>query len=298
MRWSAAGAAPRARDTHDHDRGRDSCCSVSGGDPTCCGAVDGARECSWRPHHGGHRSRAADGGNRRLRLELGTRVVGSLTPHPGGGRRRFVGRGALVAHQHSACRPARVRPRGRSRRGADRNGARSGDRRGRIAGRARYRVHWDRGAARPHGRERSGGSARATRTLGFVACGCDAASERTRCAGERPAGDHRRGEWDRREFAPLLVTRRGGSPATIAIILASSYVLASGWNVLLGRLADRFGRQLPAVAGFAVAAVVLPLLPEVAVLSVLALATILASSMASGLWTPSAAMVTDGAAAG
>ncbi len=99
-------------------------------------------------------------------------------------------------------------------------------------------------------------------------------------------------------LVPLLVTRRGGSPATIAIILASSYVLASGWNVLLGRLADRFGRQLPAVAGFAVAAVVLPLLPEVAVLSVLALATILASSMASGLWTPSAAMVTDGAAAG
>ncbi len=99
-------------------------------------------------------------------------------------------------------------------------------------------------------------------------------------------------------LVPLLVARRGGSSAAIAIILASSYGLASCWNILVGRLADRFGRQIPAIGGFALAAVILPLLPGIGALLLLALATVLASSTASGLWTPSAAMVTDSAAAG
>jgi predicted MFS family arabinose efflux permease len=99
-------------------------------------------------------------------------------------------------------------------------------------------------------------------------------------------------------LVPLLVVRRGGSAAVIALVLGSGYVLASCWNLILGRLADRIGRQIPVIGGFVLAAILMPVLPWISVLSWLSLATVLASSTASGLWTPSAAMVTDSAAAG
>lgn len=97
---------------------------------------------------------------------------------------------------------------------------------------------------------------------------------------------------------PLLVTRRQGSPATIAIIMASSYLIAALLSVFIGTLSDRFGRLIPAIAGFAIGAVLLPVLPAIGSLLLLALAAVVAAAAVSGLWTPTAAMVTDGAVPG
>jgi len=96
-------------------------------------------------------------------------------------------------------------------------------------------------------------------------------------------------------LVPLLVSRRQGTAAAIAAIFVASYLLASLWNILSGRVADRVGRLIPIAVGFAVAAAILPLLPSVGSLFPLGVATVLAGSAASGLWTPTAAMVADAA---
>jgi len=96
-------------------------------------------------------------------------------------------------------------------------------------------------------------------------------------------------------LAPLLIARRLGSAAAIAAIFVASYLLASLWNVVLGRVADRVGRLVPVMVGFALAAGILPFLPSFSSLIPLGIATVVVGSSASGLWTPTAAMVADGA---
>ena len=96
-------------------------------------------------------------------------------------------------------------------------------------------------------------------------------------------------------LAPLLIARRLGSAAAIAAIFVASYLLASLWNVMLGRVADRVGRLVPVMVGFALAAGILPFLPSFSSLIPLGIATVVVGSSASGLWTPTAAMVADGA---
>jgi MFS family permease len=96
----------------------------------------------------------------------------------------------------------------------------------------------------------------------------------------------------------LLVARRNGSATVIAAIFVASYLLASLWNILFGRLADRYGRLLPVIGGFAVAGALLPTLPVIGPVVPLAVAATITGSAVSGIWTPTAAMVSDGAAAG
>jgi MFS family permease len=96
-------------------------------------------------------------------------------------------------------------------------------------------------------------------------------------------------------LVPLLVTHRQGTAVTIAVILMATYLISSVLNASIGRLSDRFGRLLPTVAGLALSSVIIPFLPQIGSLALLAIATIVASSLVSGLWTPTAAMVTDGA---
>ena len=96
-------------------------------------------------------------------------------------------------------------------------------------------------------------------------------------------------------LAPLLIARRLGSAATIAAVFVASYLLASLWNVVLGRVADRIGRIVPVTLGFALAATILPFLPSLSSLVLLGVATVVVGSSASGLWTPTAAIVADGA---
>ena len=97
---------------------------------------------------------------------------------------------------------------------------------------------------------------------------------------------------------PLLVAHHGGEAAVIAAILAASYTLAAFFNVFLGRISDRIGRRPPTLAGLALAALLLPLLPVVGSLYLLALVSVIAQSAVAALWTPTAAMVSDGAEGG
>jgi MFS family permease len=96
-------------------------------------------------------------------------------------------------------------------------------------------------------------------------------------------------------LVPLLVVHRAGGAAVIAAILAVSYTLAALMNVYIGRISDRFGRLLPTLVGLTVAAVLLPVIPFIASLYLLFIVCVAAQSMISALWTPTAAMVTDGA---
>jgi DHA1 family multidrug resistance protein-like MFS transporter len=97
---------------------------------------------------------------------------------------------------------------------------------------------------------------------------------------------------------PLLVTHRKGSAEVIAAIFAVSYLLAAVLNIYLGRLSDRFGRMIPTLTGFVISAALFPLLPHLDALIPLAVVTIFAASALSALWTPTAAMVSDGAEGG
>jgi MFS family permease len=97
---------------------------------------------------------------------------------------------------------------------------------------------------------------------------------------------------------PLLVANRRGGAATIAAIFALGYLLAALLNVFIGRLSDRFGRQVPTLVGMAIAAALLPSLPFFGSLIGLAIVAVIAQSAISALWTPTAAMVSDGADSG
>lgn len=94
---------------------------------------------------------------------------------------------------------------------------------------------------------------------------------------------------------PLLVSRRQGSAALIAAILAASYLLGSLLNVVAGRIADRVGRLAPTLFGFLAATALLPTLPSWTGIGVLAVVAVIATACIASLWTPTAAMVTDGA---
>jgi MFS family permease len=96
-------------------------------------------------------------------------------------------------------------------------------------------------------------------------------------------------------LTPLLVVRLNGGPAIIAWILAGGYLLGALLNVFMGRLTDRFGRLWPTVIALVVAAPMLPLLPLFNQLAPLVITSVVMGAVVSGLWTPTAAMVTDGA---
>ena len=96
-------------------------------------------------------------------------------------------------------------------------------------------------------------------------------------------------------LVPLLVVRRAGGAGVIAAILALSYLIAAMLNVFLGRISDRFGRALPTLIGLAAAAALLPIIPNLGALSALVILCIAAQSVVAALWTPTAAMVSDGA---
>jgi MFS family permease len=96
-------------------------------------------------------------------------------------------------------------------------------------------------------------------------------------------------------LVPLLVVHRAGGAGVIAAILAVSYTLAALMNVYIGRISDRVGRLLPTLVGLTVAAVLLPIIPFLVSLYVLFIVCVASQSMISALWTPTAAMVTDGA---
>jgi MFS family permease len=96
-------------------------------------------------------------------------------------------------------------------------------------------------------------------------------------------------------LVPLLVAHRMGGAGVIAAILAVSYLLAALLNVFLGRVSDRFGRLPPTLVGLAIAAALLPVIPVLDPLYLVFIVSVAAQSVISSLWTPTAAMVSDGA---
>lgn len=99
-------------------------------------------------------------------------------------------------------------------------------------------------------------------------------------------------------LTPLLVSHLGGTAVTIAWMVAVGYLLAAGLNVFLGRITDRVGRLVPTVCLLALAGVLLPWLPLYSSLAPLLVTSVAAGTVLSGLWTPTAAMVADGAESG
>jgi MFS family permease len=97
---------------------------------------------------------------------------------------------------------------------------------------------------------------------------------------------------------PLLVAHRSGGAGVIATILALSYLLAALFNIVVGRASDRIGRLAPTLTGLVLAAVLMPFVPAIQPLVPLAIVCIGAQSVVAALWTPTAAMVSDGAEAG
>lgn len=97
-------------------------------------------------------------------------------------------------------------------------------------------------------------------------------------------------------LTPLLVSRLGGGAPAIAAMVAIGYLLAAFLNLAVGPLTDRVGRLGPTLAMLLVAAVLLPWLPQYTSLAPLLVTGVLAGATLSGLWTPTAAMVADGAA--
>lgn len=98
-------------------------------------------------------------------------------------------------------------------------------------------------------------------------------------------------------LTPLLIAHLGGAAATIGGMVAAGYLLAAVLNIWVGPLTDRVGRLGPTITMLLVAAVLLPWLPRYASLAPLVITGVLASATLSGLWTPTAAMVADGAEA-
>jgi MFS family permease len=94
---------------------------------------------------------------------------------------------------------------------------------------------------------------------------------------------------------PLLALRLQGTATVIGAVLAVGYLLSSLLQVVAGRTADRFGRLVPTLCGFAVGAVLLPTLPLWGGIAALSVTAVVAIASISSLWTPTAAMVTDGA---
>ena len=97
-------------------------------------------------------------------------------------------------------------------------------------------------------------------------------------------------------LTPLLVSRLGGGAPAIAAMVAAGYLLAALLNLVVGPLTDRVGRLRPTVTLLLVGAVLLPWLPRYPSLAPLLVTGVLAGATLSGLWTPTAAMVADGAA--
>jgi MFS family permease len=96
-------------------------------------------------------------------------------------------------------------------------------------------------------------------------------------------------------LVPLLVAQRNGGAGVIAAILALSYLISAVLNVYFGRVSDRLGRLLPTLVGLAIAAALLPVIPYLGPLYAVFIFSVAAQSMTSALWTPTAAMVSDGA---
>jgi MFS family permease len=96
-------------------------------------------------------------------------------------------------------------------------------------------------------------------------------------------------------LGPLRLDELGASAAVIGATFLVAAAIEAVESPVIGRFADRHGRVLPMLVGLSLAAVMVALLPWPATVWLL-VPTILVAAPAIGiLWTPSMAMLSDGA---
>jgi MFS family permease len=98
-------------------------------------------------------------------------------------------------------------------------------------------------------------------------------------------------------LAPLRLDELGATAAVIGATFLAAAALEAGESPFIGRLSDRRGRVLPAFVGLAAAGVMVALLPWPGEAWLLIAAVLVAAPSIGILWTPSMAMLSDGAEA-
>jgi MFS family permease len=96
-------------------------------------------------------------------------------------------------------------------------------------------------------------------------------------------------------LGPLRLDELGAGAATIAVTFLVAAGLEAAVSPLIGRLSDRHGRMAPTLAGLAAAGVAVAVLPWPSTASALILLLLLAAPCIGVLWSPSMAMLSDGA---
>jgi MFS family permease len=98
-------------------------------------------------------------------------------------------------------------------------------------------------------------------------------------------------------LAPLRLDELGATAAVIGATFLVAAALEAGESPFIGRMSDRRGRVLPAFVGLAAAGVMVALLPWPGETWLLIAAVLVAAPSIGILWTPSMAMLSDGAEA-
>jgi MFS family permease len=96
-------------------------------------------------------------------------------------------------------------------------------------------------------------------------------------------------------LAPLRLDELGASAAGIGATFVASGALEASMSPYFGRLSDRHGRVLPCLVGLGASGLAIALLPWPAALFVLVPLLLLTGPSIGILWTPSMAMISDGA---
>jgi MFS family permease len=96
-------------------------------------------------------------------------------------------------------------------------------------------------------------------------------------------------------LGPLRLDELGGSAAVIGATFLVAAALEAAESPMIGRLSDRHGRVLPALIGLAAAGVMVALLPWPEETWLLVIVILIAAPTIGILWTPSMAMLSDGA---
>ena len=96
-------------------------------------------------------------------------------------------------------------------------------------------------------------------------------------------------------LAPLRLDELGASAAVIGATFLVAAALEASESPVIGRLSDRHGRVLPAFVGLAAAGVTIALLPWPRETWLLIAVVLVAAPSIGILWTPSMAMLSDGA---
>jgi MFS family permease len=96
-------------------------------------------------------------------------------------------------------------------------------------------------------------------------------------------------------LVPLRLDELGASATAIGVTFVAAGALEATMSPFFGRLSDRHGRILPSLVGLGAAGVAMLLLPWPEAVGVLAVIVLFTGPSIGILWTPSMAMLSDGA---